>query len=77
MIYPNKIIRFNQSIIGKMIFVINKLDSKIINIQELYAETSEHFEEISEFFYSLDVLYVLDVIDYDLEKGLLIYAKGA
>ncbi|SFM42045.1 hypothetical protein SAMN03159341_13218 [Paenibacillus sp. 1_12] len=76
MIYPNKIIRFNQSILGKMLFVMDKLDSKIINIEELYTETSEHFEEISEFFYSLDVLYVLDVIDYDLEKGLLIYAKG-
>ncbi|OMF88739.1 ABC-three component system middle component 7 [Paenibacillus sp. FSL R7-0337] len=76
MIIPNKIIRFDQSIIGKMLFVMDKLDSEIINIQELYAETSEHFEEITEFIYSLDVLYVLDVIDYDLEKGLLVYAKG-
>lgn len=76
MIYPNKILRFNQSIIGKMLFVLEKLDSKIINIQELYAETAEYFEEISEFLYSLDVLYVLEVVDYDLEKGLLLYVEG-
>jgi hypothetical protein len=76
MIYPNKILRFNQSIIGKMLFVLDRLDSRIVNIHELLAETSEYFEEINEFLYSLDVLYVLDVIDYDLEKGLLVYVKG-
>jgi hypothetical protein len=76
MIYPNKIVRFNQSIIGKMLFVMDRLDSEIINIQELYAETAEFFEEINEFIYTLNVLYVLDVIDYDLEKGLFLYVKG-
>lgn len=76
MILPNKIMRFEQSIIGKMLFILESLDSRIISIQELYERTSEYFEEISEFIYSLDVLYVLDMIDYDLEKGLLIYAKG-
>jgi hypothetical protein len=76
MIYPNKLVRFNQSIVGKMLFVLDKLDSKNVNIQELYATTAEYFEDISEFLYSLDVLYLLDMIEYDPEKGLLIYAKG-
>ncbi len=35
--------------------------------------TQNHFNEIDEFVYSLDVLYILDAIKVDFDKGVVTY----
>lgn len=64
MIYPNKHIKIEESIIYKMIFVLEAI-VKDITIQELYSKTRKKLSNADEFIYSLDVLYILDMIDVD------------
>ncbi|RQW23324.1 hypothetical protein EH196_00470 [Bacillus sp. C1-1] len=75
MLVPNKIIRYNDSVIGKMTVILNHLHSKDMHIRELYFITQKNFKEIDEFIYSIDVLYLLDAIDIDFTEGIISYVK--
>jgi len=74
MILPNKVISFSDSIIGKMPIILKKLSYKECLIHELYIATEERFDGVEEFIYALDVLYLLDAITVDFEKGVVKYA---
>lgn len=74
MIVPNKVMSFSDSIIGKMPIILKKLSYKELLIHELYIVTENHFDGIEEFIYALDVLYLLDAINVDFEKGVVKYA---
>lgn len=75
MIYPNKNIRFEESIIYKMISILEKREKLIINIHDLYSETKNTFKNTDEFIISLDVLYALDMINVDFENENIEYVK--
>jgi hypothetical protein len=75
MIYPNKNIRFEESIIYKMISLLEFQEKSIINIHELYNETKSKFKNTDEFIISLDVLYALDMINVDFETENIEYVK--
>jgi hypothetical protein len=75
MIYPNKNIRFEESIIYKMISVLEQRDQLSINIHDLYNETKSKFKNTDEFIISLDVLYALDMINVDFENETIEYVK--
>lgn len=75
MIYPNKNIRFEESIIYKMIAVLEQRNMSTINIHELYNETKSKFKNTDEFIISLDVLYALDMINVDFENENIEYVK--
>lgn len=75
MLVPNKVIRFNESILGKMTFILEELSKGQMTIEELYSSTHDYFEEVDEFIISLDVLYLLDSIVIDFEKGVVTYVK--
>ncbi len=75
MIYPNKNIRFEESVIYKMISVLEQRDKRTINIHELYNQTKSKFKNTDEFIISLDVLYSLDMINVDFEKENIEYVK--
>lgn len=75
MIYPNKNIRFEESIIYKMISVLEQREKSTINIHELYNETKSKFKNTDEFIISLDVLYALDMINVDFENEKIEYVK--
>ena len=72
MITPSKFISFKQSIIGKIHYL--RTDKKEIGIRELFASVGDKFGGLDEFIYALDVLYVLNKIEIDFTKGLVIYA---
>lgn len=75
MIYPNKNIRFEESIIYKMISVLELQEKTSINIHELYNQTKTKFKNTDEFIISLDVLYALDMINVDFETENIEYVK--
>ncbi|MFG6497269.1 hypothetical protein P8610_18040 [Fictibacillus sp. UD] len=75
MIVPNKVISYSESIIGKMLNVLERISEDEVSIEHLYSSTQEYFEEVDEFIYSLDVLYLLDVIQVDFNKGVVKYVK--
>ncbi|MCY8175647.1 hypothetical protein MOE00_02545 [Bacillus inaquosorum] len=75
MIVPNKVIRFSDSVIGKMPIILENISEKEMKIKELFFTTQNHFDEIDEFVYSLDVLYILDAIKVDFDKGVVTYVS--
>ncbi|MCM3732352.1 hypothetical protein M3196_11835 [Fictibacillus nanhaiensis] len=75
MIVPNKVIPFNESIVGKMPVILKELKKEDIKLTELYLKVQEDFEEIDEFIYSLEALFLLDAINVDFKKGVVKYVK--
>lgn len=75
MIVPSKVIRFSESIIGKMTIILKFLSEKEMTVKDLYFKTQDHFDEIDEFIYSLDALFLLDVIQVDFNKGVVTYVS--
>ena len=68
MITPSKSTPLEKSIIYKMTYIISQ-DFDVISLSELYKKTKKHFSDIDEFIYSIDVLYIIDAINFDTEKG--------
>lgn len=75
MIYPNKHIRFEESIIYKMIYLLEAQEYSEMTINELFSKTISKFQNTDEFIYSLDVLYILDEIEIDFENEIIKYVK--
>ncbi|SFJ54441.1 hypothetical protein SAMN02799624_04932 [Paenibacillus sp. UNC496MF] len=75
MIVPNKVISFSESIIGKMPIIIRRLSKQDMTVKELFFTTQDYFEEIDEFIYSLDVLFLLNAIKVDFDKGVVTYVR--
>jgi hypothetical protein len=75
MIYPNKHITFEESIIFKMISILENGINNEINIHELFHKTKNKFKNADEFIYSLDVLYVLNMIEVDFPNETVKYVK--
>lgn len=75
MIYPNKHIGIKDSIIYKMLSVLEVQDDFNMNIHELYSKTRDKFNNADEFILSIDVLYVLDMIDVDFKTETIKYVK--
>lgn len=72
MITPSKFIPLKDSVIGKLAFL--RIEEKQIGVNDLYISVSDKFDGVDEFMYALDVLYLLNKIDIDFEKGIVIYA---
>lgn len=75
MIVPNKVISFSESIIGKMPIILKCLSREEMTVKELFFTTQEYFDEIDEFIYALDALYLLDAIKVDIDKGVVTYVN--
>jgi len=75
MIYPNKHIRFEESILYKMLHILTHREVGKIGVTNVYELTKSHFDNIDEFIYALDVLYSLDMIEVDFEAEILEYVK--
>lgn len=76
MIVPNKIISFQESVINKMLIILEQLRrNDNYKVADLFLEHGHKFEGIEEFIYSLDVLFLLDVIDLDTDSGVIRYVK--
>jgi len=74
MIVPNKITSLDESIIGKVSFLIVE-DTEEITIGELLKLRLKKFEDIGEFVLALDTLYALGRIEFEEEKGLIRYVS--
>ena len=73
--YPNKNIRFEDSIIYKMVEILDVQNDSEMNIHELYSRVKTKFNNTDEFILSLDVLYVLDMIEIDFKTEIIKYAS--
>ncbi|MBU0926014.1 hypothetical protein KKG81_14100 [bacterium] len=67
MIFPNKFISFDSSVLSRL-HIISEIDVKKISLVELYYELHNKFDSMDEFLYFIDVLYLLDYLEVDFEK---------
>ncbi len=70
MIVPNKFTSLDQSLISKLPLLLAGLETDL-SVLELYESKQHGFEDVSEFMIALDILYVLDRIEYDPDDGKL------
>ncbi|WP_342503881.1 ABC-three component system middle component 7 [Lysinibacillus sp. FSL L8-0126] len=75
MIVPNKVINFSESIIGKMPFILKCLSKEEMTVKELFFDTQDYFDDIDEFIYALDALFLLDAVTVDFDKGVVTYVN--
>ena len=68
MITPNKTIPLKSSVIYKITYILEK-DFESIYLTDLYSEVIGKFEDVDEFLYSIDVLFLLNLVDVDFELG--------
>ena len=74
--FPSKATPYLESIISKFAPILERLESSACNPGELYRATSKknRYTDIGEFLEAIDCLYALRAIDYDNERGVLLYA---
>lgn len=71
--FPNKVTNLKNSILWKLPDLAEE-SQKCNSIFELYKNTTKWFSDSDEFLLSLDILYLLEVIDVK-EGGELEYVK--
>ncbi|MCG8411914.1 MAG: hypothetical protein MI739_11595 [Bacteroidales bacterium] len=77
MIFPNKFIKYEESILFKMLRVLEICQDKdVVGISELYSLSENKFDGIDEFISSIDILYILDTIEIDFNTNQIRYVKA-
>ncbi|MBQ6996416.1 MAG: hypothetical protein IJN64_18315 [Lachnospiraceae bacterium] len=70
---PNKVTSYQESVLSKLIVLLDVLCTKDISIIGLYSDTKQCFSDISEFIDTVDVLFALNKIEYNENLGVLHY----
>ncbi len=72
MLFPSKVISYNESILPKLPLVLHYLESGPKKIRDVYKHTQGRVTDISDLFEVLDCLYALGVIDINGDNLLII-----
>ena len=65
MILPNKLISFQDCILAKTVYILEKISDSDFSVIGLYEQVETHFEDLNEYMLALDVLYVIGKIKYN------------
>lgn len=77
MIFPNKFIKYEESILFKMLSVLEICqEKKVIGFSELYTLSENKFSCVDEFIYSIDILHILDTIEIDFTSNQITYVEA-
>ena len=66
MLFPSKFTSFEESVISKMILILEVKD-ETIGVIDLYNRLKRKFQSIDEFIFALDGLYALGYIEIEDE----------
>ncbi|NWF45839.1 hypothetical protein F3K02_11340 [Hydrogenophaga sp. D2P1] len=73
MLIPTKFTRLEESTIFKMKnILLNRNDGE--TVLDIFLRTKDEFYDAAEFLHAMDVLYVLDVLDVEVDSGVVVYA---
>lgn len=71
MLLPNKIISVKESSIYKATILLSKLNDRV-TVDCLYESSKSNFSDVTDFIDALLLLFTLNKIDYDYDKGEII-----
>lgn len=77
MLFPSKVISYNESILPKLPLVLRYLEQGPKKIIEVYRYMRRSTTDVSEIFEVLDCLYALGTIDITGDNLLIIERKNA
>lgn len=75
MIFPDKLVSFQDSIIAKSVYILKELQNNELVVCDLFIATKEYFEDVSEFLLALDTLYLLGKINLNDKSQVIQYAE--
>ncbi|MCH3964631.1 MAG: hypothetical protein LKE46_10185 [Clostridium sp.] len=75
MILPNKLISFQDCILAKTVYILEKICDTNYSVSELYEVVKKYFKDLNEYMLALDVLYVLEKVEYNEELQVIQYVK--
>lgn len=75
MILPNKLIKFQDSILAKTVFILDEISQNSQSVSELFYLVKEHFDDINQYILALDVLFTLERINYNKETQVIEYVE--
>lgn len=73
MITPSKFVPIEESILFKSTYLLEELMGDI-EITELYELTKDKFDSIEDFILSIDLLYIMNKVQVNLETGIISHA---
>lgn len=77
MILPNKLVKFQDSIIAKAPVILEEISSeKNLSILELFGKVNQYFEDVNQYILVLDVLFALEKIYFDEKAQVIIYVEA-
>jgi len=77
MIFPDKFTSFNDSILSKISHIYSLvIEDEELSLLEIYNEIEHNFTDLSEFLISIDILFMLEKINVDFEKGVISHVKN-
>ena len=77
MLFPSKVISYNESILPKLPLVLHYLENGPKKISEVYRYTKGKVTDLSDLFEVLDCLYALGMIDLNGDSLLRIGKEDA
>ena len=63
---PNKLYSYNYSVLSKFPILLKSLQKGDVQVLSLFMSNQDKFESINDFIETLDALYALRKIDYNL-----------
>lgn len=75
MIFPDKLVAFQDSIIAKSVCVLQAVETQSLAVSDLFVKTRDSFEDISEFLLALDTLYLIGKIEFNDIAQVIEYVK--
>ncbi len=73
MLVPSKFTRLEESTLFRMKCILNRAKGPE-SVQDIYYRTRDVFQDASEFLHALDALFVLGLLDIDVDSGVIQYA---
>ena len=77
MLFPSKVISYNESILSKLPLVLHYLENGPKKISDVYRYTKGKVTDLSDLFEVLDCLYALGMIDLNGDSLLRIGKEDA
>ena len=71
--FPNKVISYKESAIGKLDVLLEITLKRDVSPLELYEETKENFEDIGDYIETLVCLYTLKRVSFNSKTGRITY----
>lgn len=76
MIFPDKLLNYQESILPKSVQLLNCLKDGPIGVSKLYEQVKKHYDDLDTYILTLEFLYVLDKIEYDEEWEVVKYVEN-